>query len=334
MGCNPDGVNRLSIDEGLSLWGTKGITIAGMRNKPFITNNIDQCSSGEYTGVGRWGLFLKDNALIMGIPDVTSNHIDINTYQANSSIGRNILRLDQSGLVSVPGSVNITGSAGIGMVQNASNKLSVDGGIALWGTKGITITGSRNKPYITSGVDLATSGEYNGVGRWGIFMKDNALIMGMPDAVNNHIDFNTYQVNSSIGRTIMRLDQSGTVSVNGVVDINGYLTRQMVTGSSNMLPIAMGSIDAEGNIINGTGNFTCTKNAVSQLYRIAINNYPYSDNGYITIITPNTHVPCFTWYQASPVIQFALEIQIWTIALPLGTPAPTSVPFTFIVYKP
>jgi hypothetical protein len=60
-------------------------------------------------------------------------------------------------------------------------------------------------------------------------------------------------IGTSIPSIFSKLD------VNGSININGKITRSSSTGLVNLIPLCYGSIDAAGNIISGTGNFTVSK---------------------------------------------------------------------------
>lgn len=51
-------------------------------------------------------------------------------------------------------------------------------------------------------------------------------------------------------------------------------------------PICGGFVMADASIISGSPNFTCTWNAASSRYEIAISGYTYFYNQFITLVTP------------------------------------------------
>lgn len=53
-----------------------------------------------------------------------------------------------------------------------------------------------------------------------------------------------------------------------------------------MSPIAAGVINNAGDILGGTGNFTCVWDAADQRYEISIDGYSYGYESYVTHVTP------------------------------------------------
>jgi hypothetical protein len=71
----------------------------------------------------------------------------------------------------------------------------------------------------------------------------------------------------------------------GDINTSGEVNRTS-TGAANMVPIAYGSIDQNGNILGGSGNFTVTFTG-GNTYSITIAGETYTASGYITNVTTN-----------------------------------------------
>ena len=42
-------------------------------DRPLITRGWDAFTSGSYSGLGRWGLFMEASTLVLGTPNLTNN---------------------------------------------------------------------------------------------------------------------------------------------------------------------------------------------------------------------------------------------------------------------
>ena len=110
---------------------------------------------------------------------------------------------------------------------------------------GVQLNGA-DRPFITRGYDTFTSGIYNGVGRWGMFMEASALTMGIP-TIGAKFQFVSYNADSTINTTFITINNSAT----NTVDINGTLR----TSSSATIPtlvstsITSGSINAANSTV-------------------------------------------------------------------------------------
>lgn len=136
---------------------------------------------------------------------------------------------------------------------------------------------NADRPLITRGWDPFTSGNYNGVGRWGLFMEPTKLTLGFPGYANAGLEVASYNANST--RDILL-----------TVRQNGELNRPP-TGGADLLPVCMGSVRwnngtlANTPIINGTGNFTLTPYADEGFVEITINGHYYTTTGYVVMVT-------------------------------------------------
>jgi hypothetical protein len=101
-----------------------------------------------------------------------------------------------------------TGNMGMGILTPAE-KLDIVGNIKLNGSdKGILLD-AQNRPLITRGWDTFTSGDYNGVGRWGLFMEASTLTIGIPNIADRAFRISTYNDNSIVAANHFTMTSAG-----------------------------------------------------------------------------------------------------------------------------
>jgi Head domain of trimeric autotransporter adhesin len=165
------------------------------------------------------------------------------------------------------------GNVGIA-TASPTERLSVDGNIRLLNSsKGIMLN-DVDRPLITRGFDLFTSGLYSGVGRWGLFMEPNKLTLGIPDVSGKIVQIAKYAANST-STTLLTVNETGKMS-------------RPPQGSADLLPIAIGNVNFDGVIIGGTGNFSVEKFSTGIFY-ITITGHSYSFANYTVIGTVFNH---------------------------------------------
>ena len=72
------------------------------QTRPFITRGYDPFTSGNYTGAGRWGLFLEPDGLVVGVPAISGHgYVYFVRYNENSSINQVTMTIDPSGNVGI-----------------------------------------------------------------------------------------------------------------------------------------------------------------------------------------------------------------------------------------
>ncbi|MBC7934097.1 MAG: hypothetical protein H7Y86_01880 [Rhizobacter sp.] len=178
-------------------------------------------------------------------------------------------------------------------------------------TKGI-ILNAADRPFITRGFDPFTSGLYNGLGRWGIFMEGSRLTMGIPNMPGKAFELVKYELNSTRS-SLFGVDVNGAVQVAGnsgapgqvltsggtgaTVWKNSALTNSTrfsvnyatVSGATVFVPWSTTryNLDPANIVISGT-TITLTKGG---LYHFDV--YVYANTGYASA-TAGTTVPSIT----------------------------------------
>jgi hypothetical protein len=74
------------------------------------------------------------------------------------------------------------------------------------------------------------------------------------------------------------INTGSTISAGGDINTAGKFTRTS-TGTANMVPICYGTVDADGTILGGTGNFTANMNDLIGVYYIRMTGHSFSEEG-------------------------------------------------------
>ncbi|TGD77955.1 hypothetical protein [Hymenobacter wooponensis] len=104
---------RITTDGSLYSRSTFGL-ILNANDAPLITRGWDAFTSGTYSGLGRWGIFMRASSLSSGIPDLGGKSFTWVTWNANSTVNKTLMTLTQ------------TGNLGIG-VEDPTTRLSMVG---------------------------------------------------------------------------------------------------------------------------------------------------------------------------------------------------------------
>lgn len=113
-----------------------------------------------------------------------------------------------------------------------------------------------------------------------------------------------------------------TVYKNGNSEFDGKIQRP-TTGNANLVPIAYGTVESNGNVLSGTGNFTASINA--NVISISVNSETLNVSNTSCLITPYS-----TAFRTSSIIISGGDIQVRTFNSS-GSLAPTT--FQFSIYK-
>lgn len=132
--------------------------------------------------------------------------------------------------------------------------------------------------------------------------------------------------NVGIGTTTpsQKLDVNGTINISSNT---GEVNNSAKTGAANLVPIAYGSINGTGTILNaGTGNFSVTWDAGNLWYLITITGESYHFANYITTVTP---IGSANLSSATTSVGGDLIVTIYSSA---NTKVQNS--FQFVIFKP
>ncbi|RAK63836.1 hypothetical protein [Hymenobacter edaphi] len=123
---------------------------------------------------------------------------------------------------------NNAGRVGIGR-PDPQQQLHVAGNIAADGPLGVVLA-AADRPLVTRGWDAFTSGIYQGLGRWGLFMEPNALTFGVPDIANKRFQWVRYGASSAVASTLMTLTPDGDLQLAGSYGYTAAQTRVQTLG--------------------------------------------------------------------------------------------------------
>jgi len=123
------------------------------------------------------------------------------------------------------------------------------------------------------------------------------------------------------------LDVNGNIESSGLLRVTGEVNRP-ATGSSHLLPIAYGSISANGVVTHSSGNITVTKEPGAGGFRISIAGENYHYSSYVTVVTPvsniiNVPIVAQTDSNSGDLIVYLINVQGFKI----------DQNFSFVVYR-
>lgn len=178
---NQVGVNTASPAYTLDVNGdihattNKGVALNDV-NRPLITRAYDAFTSGDYSGLGRWGLFMEPQRLTLGFPDVSSKGLDVVSYNANSTVATRLFTVLQSGFVGVN---NSSPSKALDVVGDMIRLQPAYSGGGSWNYLQI-LSGASGQSRIEMGpASNPTKGEIwhnNGSGDWQLGITTNGTL--------------------------------------------------------------------------------------------------------------------------------------------------------------
>ena len=136
-----------------------------------------------------------------------------------------------------------SGNLGIG-TGTPGQKLDVAGNAAISGNLyangplGVVLNG-QDRPLITRGYDVFSSGSYAGAGRWGLFMEPSTLTFGVPAIAGKNFQWATYGAASAVSATLMTLAQDGSLGL-GTAPAGGLHIDRPEVASSTALGVLLG----------------------------------------------------------------------------------------------
>ncbi len=111
----------------VQLDGTRGIEESA-NTAPMITRNFDNFNAGAKGGVGRWGLFLEPSTLVAGIPNLAGRAFNVGAYNADGTIGKNLLYVNQNGNVYIDTGGLTLGNGGVSNLTMVNGTAAKPGG--------------------------------------------------------------------------------------------------------------------------------------------------------------------------------------------------------------
>ena len=93
-------IMKLKTDGSLFLNSQSGIVL-DQGNLPLITRGYDPFTSGAYSGLGRWGMFMEPFYLTLGMPQIPGRGFQFVTYDNNSAINKILMRVNENGNVGI-----------------------------------------------------------------------------------------------------------------------------------------------------------------------------------------------------------------------------------------
>jgi hypothetical protein len=273
-------------------------------NTPMTRLHIGGGSDASYTA--------QSGFLIIGNVGLTNLVFDDNEIIARNAGVSSPLYLNSSGGNIILGASG-TGNVGI-LTGSPSERLHIgNGNIRLDNAPlGINLN-AVDRPLITRRYDVFTSGNYNGLGRWGLFMEPSRLTFGIPNIVGKGFEFSTYEANST-ANPVLTIDRIGQV-------------KRPVQGAMDLLPICVGYVWPSGADVTGSGNFTCERVSTGT-FVVSINNVFFSITDFVVIVSSGRYIAEETFAQFDSDNNGKLVVRLYNDAGSL-----TNQDFSFIVYK-
>ncbi len=155
---------------------------------------------------------------------LTSNFIQ-NTTTTQTGASFNVGGSGTVGGLLTAGTSSVTGNSTVGGNSTVSGTQTISSNAYVNGSLGVVLNG-QDRPLITRGYDVFSSGNYNGAGRWGLFMESEALTFGVPAIANKRFQWATYNAASTVNTTLMTLLQNGNLGLgtptpNYKLEVNG-----------------------------------------------------------------------------------------------------------------
>lgn len=238
-----------------------------------IRTNNPQSPLHIFSG-GDASLTAASGYLILGNPALTNIVFDDNEILARNAGSPSDLFLN------IEGGNIVLGKAGNSLVgiglheQFIQERLHIGtGNIRLNNSNKGIILNASDRPFITRGWDAFTSGNYAGLGRWGLFMEPTKLTFGIPNIGDRAFDFATYETNST---------RNTVLSINRI----GRVTRP-ATKFVDLLPFCMGLINPNGFVLAGSGNFDVLLDncGTEWCYEITVDDFVFTETNYLAHVT-------------------------------------------------
>ncbi|QKG55694.1 tail fiber domain-containing protein [Hymenobacter sp. BRD128] len=167
--------------------GTGGVILPGLSTAGLVTNS----ASGQ---LGTTAAASLGTSFIL------------NQTSQQSGANFNVSGAGTVGGALTAGTAAITGNATVGGTSTTTGNAYVNGSL------GVALNG-QDRPFITRGYDAFASGNYQGAGRWGLFMEPSRLTFGIPAIADRHFQWVSYNDNSTVASTLMFLSQIGNLGI-------------------------------------------------------------------------------------------------------------------------
>ena len=188
----------------------------------WTTGNFTQSNVNNWNTAYSWGnhasqsyattsyVTTQINNLINGAPGALDTLSELASALGNDASFATTVTNSIAGKVSKSGDT-ITGN------------LNVVGNIYSTTSSGI-ILNAADSPLITRGWDQFTSGSYNGIGRWGVFMEPSTLVLGTPNiAGNGQVAFRRFNSDGTSTTTLL-INSSGNTTIYANLTVGGTIT--------------------------------------------------------------------------------------------------------------
>ncbi len=228
--------------------GTGGLRIGAATTANLVTEWARFDGSGNF-GIGLGNADPSQKLEVAGqiystgggfrFPDNT-----VQTTAAVTATGTNFIQNQTA--ATQTGGFNVSGTGAVG------GGLTVAGNATVTGPLGVVLNG-QDRPLITRGYDVFSSGNYAGAGAWGLFMEPSTLTFGVPAVAGKNFQWASYNGNSTLNTRLMALTQAGQLGLG--TGTTGPVTTLDVRTADATAAITVGKTDGTaGALLFGNAN--------------------------------------------------------------------------------